>query len=139
VDSVVVSAPQRGWRGRVLRRPGWLRGCTDSAQEPRGGGVHRGWPLHWRGGGGLGQGAGADLAIRGVGEKKREDIGSKPVSRTIKTRKVLMFFFTCCRMGFYVNLRTVFCFVFYPKERKKDEIEVLLLIIEKVFFPRNKI
>jgi hypothetical protein len=50
VDSVVVSAPQRGWRGRVLRRPGWLRGCTESAPEPGGGGVHRGWPPHWWGG-----------------------------------------------------------------------------------------
>jgi hypothetical protein len=50
VDSVVVSSPQRGWRGRVLRRPGWLRGCTDSAHEPRGGGVHHGWTPHWRGG-----------------------------------------------------------------------------------------
>ncbi len=48
------------------------------------------------GGGGLGQGAGADLAAMAIlvaGEKKREDIGSKPVLTTIQTRKVLMFFF----------------------------------------------
>jgi hypothetical protein len=51
VDSVVVTAPQRGWRGRTLGQPGWLRGCTDSATVPRGGKVHRRWPPHWRGGG----------------------------------------------------------------------------------------
>ncbi len=32
--------------------------------------------------------------------------------------KVLMFFFTCRRMGFYVNLRTVFC-CFYPQAGKR--------------------
>jgi hypothetical protein len=47
--------------------------------------------------------------------------------------KVLMFFFTCRRMGFYVNLRTVFC-LFFILKKEKDEIEVLLLTLEKVFF-----
>jgi hypothetical protein len=34
VDSVVVTVPQRGWRGRSLGQPGWLRGSTDSATVP---------------------------------------------------------------------------------------------------------
>jgi hypothetical protein len=50
VDSVVVTAPQRGWRGRSLGQPGWLRGSTDNATAPRGGSMHRGRQPHWRGG-----------------------------------------------------------------------------------------
>jgi hypothetical protein len=60
----------------------------------------------------------AAMATLAAGEKKSEKtLGINLANNYINQKVFNVFFFTCCRMGFYVTLWTVF-FVFYPTKRE---------------------
>ncbi len=78
----------------------------------------------------------AEAAVAALGDGDHSN--SELIVRFVNKYLFLCFFLTCCRMGLYVNLRTVFFIFFFPTNKGiKPQIkkkEVLLLVLRR-FFP----